>query len=40
MNSKENIKSYGRFKGLPWFDPISKSRIMVLGQGGIGRIVW
>jgi len=36
MNSKTNSKYYGRFKDLTWFDAISKSRIMVFGQGGIG----
>lgn len=36
MNSKQNISTYGRFKTLPWFDQISQSRAMVLGQGGIG----
>lgn len=36
MNSKRNINSYGRFKDVPWFDGMSQSRIMVLGQGGIG----
>lgn len=27
---------YGRFKGLPWFDKISNSRIFIGGAGGIG----
>lgn len=39
MNSKKNVSSYGRFKDLPWFDPIAKSKIMVFGQGGIGSWV-
>lgn len=36
MASKQNLACYGRFKGLPWFDSMSTSRIMVFGQGGIG----
>lgn len=39
MNSKKNIVSYGRFKDLPWFDPIAKSKVIVFGQGGIGSWV-
>lgn len=36
MNLKKNISSYGRFKSALWFDNIATSRIMILGQGGIG----
>ena len=36
MNLKQNITSYGRFKGLPWFNLISNSTIFVGGAGGIG----
>lgn len=36
MSSKQNLPYYGRFKGMPWFTPISNSVIMVCGQGGIG----
>jgi molybdopterin/thiamine biosynthesis adenylyltransferase len=36
MNSKKNIQSYGRFKGLPWFDKIAESMMFVGGAGGIG----
>lgn len=36
MNSKQNVLSYGRFKGLAWFDLISQSLIFVGGAGGIG----
>lgn len=35
MNVLENTV-YGRFKSLPWFNPITKSRIIIFGQGGIG----
>lgn len=36
MNLKKNIENYGRFKDAAWFDGISKSRMMIFGQGGIG----
>lgn len=36
MNLKTSTHYYGRFKDLTWFDSISKSRIMIFGQGGIG----
>ncbi len=36
MSLKQRLNYYGRFKDMPWFDLISKSTIMVFGQGGIG----
>lgn len=36
MNLKQNIQSYGRFKGTPWFTKMSESTIFVGGCGSIG----
>lgn len=36
MNLKQNIQSYGRFKGTPWFTKMSESIIFVGGAGSIG----
>lgn len=36
MNSETISTHYGRFKDLPWFDPMQKMSVMIGGAGGIG----